>query len=229
MNNNDEQPDLIRVLLIGDSLTGKSEILNRFLDKNYNGCLMAGTNFEIKTVSQGTNDKIKLFFIDCAGQDKFKSFNQNYYRNSDIVLIIYDITNKNSFDNIENNYIKIIKREIGNPLMIGIIGTKIDLMDKMVINDIILNDKVEELKKIFPKSKIISRTVSSKTNDGIQELLLDIVCIANIKIKNLYIGNEDYEGFELVSDDVVERLKQRKPVKNQNNNGIFSKFFNFYN
>ena len=225
MNNNDEQPDLIKVLLIGDSLTGKSEILNRFLDKNYNGCLMAGTNFEIKTVSQGTNDKIKLFFIDCAGQDKFKSFNQNYYRNSDIVLIIYDITNKNSFDNIENNYIKIIKREIGNPLMIGIIGTKIDLMDKMVINDIILNDKVEELKKIFPKSKIISRTVSSKTNDGIQELLLDIVCIANIKIKNLYIGNEDYEGFELVSEDVVERLKQRKPIKNKNN-GIFSKLFN---
>ena len=225
MNNNDEQPDLIRVLLIGDSLTGKSEILNRFLDKNYNGCLMAGTNFEIKTVSQGTNDKIKLFFIDCAGQDKFKSFNQNYYRNSDIVLIIYDITNKNSFDNIENNYIKIIKREIGNPLMIGIIGTKIDLMDKMVINDIILNDKVEELKKIFPKSKIISRTVSSKTNDGIQELLLDIICIANIKIKNLFIGNEDYEGFELVSEDVVERLKQRKPIKNKNN-GIFSKLFN---
>jgi len=225
MNNNDEQPDLIKVLLIGDSLTGKSEILNRFLDKNYNGCLMAGTNFEIKTVSQGTNDKIKLFFIDCAGQDKFKSFNQNYYRNSDIVLIIYDITNKNSFDNIENNYIKIIKREIGNPLMIGIIGTKIDLMDKMVINDIILNDKVEELKKIFPKSKIISRTVSSKTNDGIQELLLDIICIANIKIKNLFIGNEDYEGFELVSEDVVERLKQRKPIKNKNN-GIFSKLFN---
>ena len=224
MNNNDEQPDLIKVLLIGDSLTGKSEILNRFLDKNYNGCLMAGTNFEIKTVSQGTNDKIKLFFIDCAGQDKFKSFNQNYYRNSDIVLIIYDITNKNSFDNIENNYIKIIKREIGNPLMIGIIGTKIDLMDKMVINDIILNDKVEELKKIFPKSKIISRTVSSKTNDGIQELLLDIICIANIKIKNLFIGNEDYEGFELVSEDVVERLKQRKPIKNKNN-GIFSKLF----
>ena len=219
MNNNDEQPDLIKVLLIGDSLTGKSEILNRFLDKNYNGCLMAGTNFEIKTVSQGTNDKIKLFFIDCAGQDKFKSFNQNYYRNSDIVLIIYDITNKNSFDNIENNYIKIIKREIGNPLMIGIIGTKIDLMDKMV-----LNDKVEELKKIFPKSKIISRTVSSKTNDGIQELLLDIICIANIKIKNLFIGNEDYEGFELVSEDVVERLKQRKPIKNKNN-GIFSKLF----
>ena len=225
MNNNDEQPDLIKVLLIGDSLTGKSEILNRFLDKNYNGCLMAGTNFEIKTVSQGTNDKIKLFFIDCAGQDKFKSFNQNYYRNSDIVLIIYDITNKNSFDNIENNYIKIIKREIGNPLMIGIIGTKIDLMDKMVINDIILNDNVEELKKIFPKSKIISRTVSSKTNDGIQELLLDIICIANIKIKNLFIGNEDYEGFELVSEDVVERLKQRKPIKNKNN-GIFSKLFN---
>lgn len=225
MNNNDEQPDLIKVLLIGDSYTGKSEILNRFLDKNYNGCLMAGTNFEIKTVSQGTNDKIKLFFIDCAGQDKFKSFNQNYYRNSDIVLIIYDITNKNSFDNIENNYIKIIKREIGNPLMIGIIGTKIDLMDKMVINDIILNDKVEELKKIFPKSKIISRTVSSKTNDGIQELLLDIICIANIKIKNLFIGNEDYEGFELVSEDVVERLKQRKPIKNKNN-GIFSKLFN---
>jgi GTPase SAR1 family protein len=113
--------------------------------------------------------------------------------------------------------------------MIGLIGTKIDLIDKMVINDEMLNNKVEEIKKIFPKSKVICRTVSSKTNDGIQELLLDIVCIANIKIKNLYIGNEDYEGFELVSDDVVERLKQRKPVKNQNNNGIFSKFFNFYN
>ena len=225
MNNNDEQPDLIKVLLIGDSYTGKSEILNRFLDKNYNGCLMAGTNFEIKTVSQGTNDKIKLYFIDCAGQEKFRSFNQNYYRDSDIILIIFDITNKESFNNIENNYIKIIKREIGKPLMIGIIGTKIDLMDKMVINDIILNDKVEELKKIFPKSKIISRTVSSKTNDGIQELLLDIICIANIKIKNLFIGNEDYEGFELVSEDVVERLKQRKPIKNKNN-GIFSKLFN---
>jgi hypothetical protein len=88
-----------------------------------------------------------------------------------------------------------------------------------------LNNKVEEIKKIFPKSKVICRTVSSKTNDGIQELLLDIVCIANIKIKNLYIGNEDYEGFELVSDDVVERLKQRKPIKNKNN-GIFSKLFN---
>ena len=227
MNNTEEYdlPDLFKVLLIGDSLTGKSEILNRFLDKNYNGCLMAGSNFEVKTVSLGKSDKIKLFFIDCAGQEKFKSFNETYYRDSDVVLIIFDVTNKNSFDNIENNYIKSIKKFIGNPLMIGLIGNKIDLMKNMVIDDNMLINKKEEIKKIFPKSKIILRTVSSKTNDGIPELLLDIISMAQMKVKKLFVGEDVNDGFELVSEDVAERLKERKPI--QKSNSFFSKFINF--
>ena len=224
-NDEDELPDLFKVLLIGDSLTGKSEILNRFLDKNYNGCLMAGLNFEVKTVSLGTNDKIKLYFIDCAGQEKFKSFNETYYRDSDVVLIIFDVTNQNSFDNIENNYLKSVKKLITNPLMIGLIGNKIDLIKKMVIDDNMLIDKTEKIKKMFPKSKIILRTVSSKTNDGIQELLLDIISMAQMKVKKLFIGKSVDDGFELVSDDVVERLKERKPIKKTNS--FFSKFLNF--
>ena len=109
-----------------------------------------------------------------------------------------------------------------------------DQTDKKIIVDIyglefeikgLDKNKVEEIKKIFPKSKIILRTVSSKTNDGIPELLLDIISMAQMKVKKLFVGEDVNDGFELVSEDVVERLKERKPI--QKSNSFFSKFINF--
>jgi Ras-related protein Rab-1A len=94
-----------KVLVIGDAGTGKSALILRYVDDNYtnNYYNTIGVDFKIKLCD--INDKrIKINIWDTAGQEKFKSIISSYYRNSDVIILVFDLTNELSFIHIDYWY-----------------------------------------------------------------------------------------------------------------------------
>ena len=92
---------LFKLLLIGDSGVGKTCILFRFSDDAFNNTFIStiGIDFKIKTIEL-RGKKVKLQIWDTAGQERFHPITTSYYRGAMGIMLVYDITNSKSFDNI---------------------------------------------------------------------------------------------------------------------------------
>ena len=130
LNNNSSINDyeyLFKILLIGNSNVGKSSLFLRFVDEIWkeNFVPTIGVDFKIKSIKID-NKTIKLQIWDTAGQERFKSILSSYYKGANGILLLYDITNINSFKSLSNWLIDIEKNSSKNVKKI-LIGNKCDL------------------------------------------------------------------------------------------------------
>ena len=133
--NLDENYDFIfKVLLLGNSSVGKSSIFLRFVDDIWNDTFVPtiGVDFKIKTF-EVDGKKVKLQIWDTAGQERFKNIISSYYKGAHGILVMYDITDKESFKNITNWLIE-IEKNAGKNILKVLVGNKCDLEDKRVIS-----------------------------------------------------------------------------------------------
>ena len=131
----DEDYDFIfKVLLLGNSDVGKSSILLRYVDSVWNETFVPtiGVDFKVKTVEIG-DKKVKMQIWDTAGQERFRNVISTYFRGGNGLLLIYDITNKDSFKNLESWLIEIEKNASENILKL-LIGNKSDLEEDREIS-----------------------------------------------------------------------------------------------
>ena len=134
MSGSDQDYEFIfKVLLLGNSNVGKSSLFLRFVDDVWNDTFVPtiGVDFKIKTFEIDSK-KIKMQIWDTAGQERFKNIISSYYRGAHGILLLYDVTDKESFKNLSNWLIEIEKNASKNVLRI-LIGNKCDLEDKRVI------------------------------------------------------------------------------------------------
>ena len=108
MSNNQEYDYLFKLLLIGNSSVGKSSLLVRFVDDIWeeNFVPTIGVDFKLKTLDVN-GKKVKLQIWDTAGQERFKNITASYYRGGNGVLVVYDITDRDSFTNLTSLLIEI--------------------------------------------------------------------------------------------------------------------------
>ena len=139
LNNNSSTNDyeyLFKILLVGNSNVGKSSLFLRFVDEIWkeNFVPTIGVDFKIKSIKIN-NKIIKLQIWDTAGQERFKSILSSYYKGANGILLLYDITNINSFKSLSNWLIDIEKNSSKNVKKI-LIGNKCDLNElrKIPIN-----------------------------------------------------------------------------------------------
>ena len=124
---------IFEVLLLGNSNVGKSSLFLRFVDDIWNDTFVPtiGVDFKIKTFDIDEK-KIKMQIWDTAGQERFKNIIASYYRGAHGILLIYDVTDKDSFKNLSNWIIEIEKNSSKQVLKV-LIGNKTDLEDKRVV------------------------------------------------------------------------------------------------
>lgn len=130
---NNEYDYLFKILLIGDSGVGKSSILVQFVDKTFNNSYMStiGVDFKIKTIDID-GKAIKLQIWDTAGQERFRTITSSYYRGAHGIILVYDITDVESFNNIKQWLNEVDKYADKNVQKI-IIGNKVDLDNKRFV------------------------------------------------------------------------------------------------
>lgn len=122
---------LFKLLLIGDSGVGKSCLLLRFADNTYNSDYIStiGVDFKIKTIKLDNDKIVKLQIWDTAGQERFRTITSSYYRGAQGIIIVYDVTDLESFNNL-NNWLQEIDKFGTNGVTKLIVGNKNDLTDK---------------------------------------------------------------------------------------------------
>jgi len=124
---------LFKVLLIGDSGVGKSSLLLRYSENNFSDAYIStiGVDFKIKTLH--LDDKaVKLQIWDTAGQERFRTITASYYRGAQGIIVVYDVTNQASFDNIRK-WLEEISRYAGSNVTRLLVGNKADLVEKRVV------------------------------------------------------------------------------------------------
>merc|ERR1712099_175272 len=113
---------LFKLLLIGDSGVGKSCLLLRFADDKWTDSYIStiGVDFKIRTIELD-GKTIKLQIWDTAGQERFRTISSTYYRGAHGIIVVYDITNLDSFNNVRRWLTEIDKyaRENVNKLLVG--------------------------------------------------------------------------------------------------------------
>ena len=152
-----------KLIFLGDQNVGKSSILNRFLNDTFVEEYQAtiGLDFQSKNV-QIENQDIHLLLYDTAGEEKFRSLIPMYTRDANIILLVYDITNKESFNNL-SLWLKDLTNINFDEVIFFIVGNKIDLSDKRVVEK-------EEGEKFGEEHDFIFQEVSAKTGEGFSEL-----------------------------------------------------------
>jgi len=125
---------LIKLLLIGDSGVGKSCLLLRFSDDSFTTSFITtiGIDFKIRTIEQ-EGKRLKLQIWDTAGQERFRTITTAYYRGAMGILLVYDVTDEQSFNNIRN-WIRQIQQHAADNVDKILIGNKCDMMDKKVVD-----------------------------------------------------------------------------------------------
>ena len=134
VSNTDEYAYLFKLIIIGDSGIGKSSLLNRFSDNVYTDSYIStiGVDFKITTI-EIDNKICKLQIWDTAGQERFRTITSSYYRGAHGIMVVFDITNRDSFTNLPI-WLKEIYNYANENVKIILIGTKADLDAKRVIS-----------------------------------------------------------------------------------------------
>ena len=160
---------LYKILLLGDSSVGKSCLLLRYCDDSFQDIHLAtiGLDFRLKTINLENNKKIKAQIWDTAGQDRFRAITKNYYRGANGILLIFDITDRSSFEHIRN-WIEQIKEEAPEQIIIYLVGNKIDNENNRVVTN-------EEAKKLAEEFKLKYYETSAKNSINVDTTFLDLI------------------------------------------------------
>lgn len=146
MNVQTDFETLIKVLVLGDSNVGKTNFITQYTEKKFDENYVSTLGIDFKTKNIQLNNKtIKLQIWDSVGQEKYMSINRNLFMKVQGILLIYDITDLNSFEHLDN-WMKRIK-EVNEFMPLILVANKCDLQDERVIskdegNDYAIRNKI---------------------------------------------------------------------------------------
>lgn len=119
---------IIKIIIIGNTNVGKSCILTKFVDNEFISHNTTTIGVDYKTFYTTYLDKdIKLLIWDTAGQERFKAITKTFYKGVQVVIICFDLTNYDSFEDIDIWMEEIKKEKLDKPIII-LVGTKSDLL-----------------------------------------------------------------------------------------------------
>ena len=199
--NNLESEELrYKLIVIGDELVGKTAILNRFKNNQFNAIYEPTVGLEFQSIPILIDDQsVNLLLYDVSGHQKFRSLIPLYASDVNIILLIYDISKNESFNNIDK-WFSFLNNINKNEVIFALVGNKSDL-------DYNRKVKIEEAEKYAKDHNFIFQEVSAMNGDGIQELFMNKL-LDQIRIQLIQKGKN-------ILEDEEEKLKVN--IKNNEN------------
>ena len=202
MNIESDFETLIKLCIIGDSSVGKSNFLFKFIEGQFSPLHVATIGFDYKSriiTLPNFKKKVKLQIWDTAGQEKYMSVNKNLFQRVQGVILMYDITSRETFERL-NIWLDIIK-QMTNDIPIVLVGNKLDLEDNEDDGRIIKYGEGEDFAK---ENDFDFFEVSAKNGTNVEKAFISIA----EKILKIMQDERSISIVKLESD--VKKLKQKK-------------------
>ncbi|OSX74520.1 hypothetical protein BU14_0285s0009 [Porphyra umbilicalis] len=188
---------LFKLLLIGDSSVGKSALLLRFADDTYTESYIStiGVDFKIRTIEL-EGKTIKLQIWDTAGQERFRTITSSYYRGAHGIIIVYDVTDLESFNNVKS-WLQEIDRFASEHVNKLLVGNKNDLTSKKMVDTAVAKEFADSLGIKFLET-------SAKTAENVESAFLTMATEIKASTSFQPATNKDNRGGVNVSSRDAE-------------------------
>ena len=196
-NDMEKKLHTFKVLILGDPSVGKSCFLIRYTEDTFQDVYLStiGMDCKYKKVDLENGESIRLQLWDTAGQDRFRSITRNLYKGAAGIMLIYDVTNRKTFESIKN-WVESIRAEVSNKVVIVLVGNKIDKKEQIDV-------KTEEGDVLAEEFNLPFFECSALTGENINEAFAELdKRLSEIKDKDKDINKG-------------EKLKQIKVDKNR--------------
>ncbi|XP_029847953.1 ras-related protein Rab-3 isoform X1 [Ixodes scapularis] len=163
---------MFKILIIGNSSVGKTSFLFRYADDSFTSAFVStvGIDFKVKTVFRH-DKRVKLQIWDTAGQERYRTITTAYYRGAMGFILMYDVTNEESFNSVQD-WVTQIKTYSWDNAQVILVGNKCDMEDERVVS-------TERGKQLADQLGLEFFETSAKENVNVKavfERLVDIIC-----------------------------------------------------
>ena len=206
---------LLKYIIIGDAAVGKSNLLLRYVHGQFKPeyQLTIGVEFGAKNI-EISSKTFRIQIWDTAGQENFRSITRAYYKNSVCALVVYDISSRDSFNNVMS-WIEDCRNQSPKTIFIVLVGNKCDLEDKRQVT-------YEEGKELADKNELLFFESSAKEGTNVEDIFVNSAKEIAKKIEQGYYDLENdscgiKKGINRNSNQQIH-LGNEQP-NNQNNGG----------
>ena len=190
----DDEPISIKCVLLGESGTGKSSLIERFINNTFKKDTLSTLigSFSSKIVFyEKENIKIRFDIWDTAGQEKYRSINKIFYQDAQVTLLVYDITQEYTYKAIKDYWFSEVKENSPEDAIIFLVGNKSDLYEKEVVNE-------EEARQYANEINSLYKLVSAQNGEGIEDIFKMI-------------------GERLLTEEFLQKIKEENNANNNRN------------
>ena len=211
-----EGVESFKVVLVGESGVGKTSIITQFIDQTFQEDQQSttGGTFSTKSVICDNGKTLKFEIWDTAGQERYRSLTKMFYKDANAAVLVYDITRKDSFEELQNYWSQQIKESSPPNIILAIAANKSDLINQEAVEEEKAREFANELGAIF-----VSTTAT--TVESINELFIEIAKkytnATDIKIK----GDDDGQEQAEEKNDNVKLSKDKANEKKEKKRGGF--------
>ena len=211
-----EGVESFKVVLVGESGVGKTSIITQFIDQTFQEDQQSttGGTFSTKSVICDNGKTLKFEIWDTAGQERYRSLTKMFYKDANAAVLVYDITRKDSFEELQNYWSQQIKESSPPNIILAIAANKSDLINQEAVEEEKAREFANELGAIF-----VSTTAT--TVESINELFIEIAKkytnATDIKIK----GDDDGQDQAEEKKDNVKLSKDKANEKKEKKKGGF--------
>ena len=200
-----------KIVLLGEAGVGKTSIINRYISGSFSQMVMTSTasSFFSKKIELDDKKKIKLQIWDTAGQEKYRSLAKIFYQSAAVAVLVYDVTLKKSFEQLKEFWVKEIKENAPDNIIIAIAANK---SDDYLNQDV----KTSEGKELAKSLDAIFVCTSAKLGNGIEQLFKlsgEKFLDPNKNISDSYLDKD--EIMEQKNRVKIEEIRSQKKDKNK--------------